>query len=468
MAGYKLLLLRKLDIILEPSLIARFGDLETGESERQVQPVIRLYLQNFCLGTYFHNTEKNAFFFEYRYPRFYLGGYFELPKESPYYPKDVIVEITAGINFSKTGQDSPVTVTGKMHPNFFVMMKLFITALMIVTFLAGIMAQNPAGEKKAGDSVSRAIPPEASGDQVRVDSFNLRLIPPSSGVSFYGNDLVFLSLSKDERRMSSSHLAFGTLQAYIAPVEDTVTGPHHEFSPFSSTVFSFPCDGLTFTPDGKTMYFTRLSKNDGKEKIYEADRYSTGKRVGWSWANAPLSFCKDTFRYSHPALSKDGGLLVFASDKAGPARGMDLYISRKKGNDWTSPVNAGTTVNTRGNEMFPFLDRDNNLYFSSDGFKGLGGYDIYVSRYNGEGWDQPENLGAKINTAGDDIAFTLDPRADTLGFYTVRQPMGRKSMQLYKVTTGSREPSALSAALIGAAEPAVPSATGLCCQCRCC
>ena len=101
MAGYKLLLLRKLDIILEPSLIARFGDLETGESERQVQPVIRLYLQNFCLGTYFHNPEKNAFFFEYRYPRFYLGGYFELPKESPYYPKDVIVEITAGINFSK-------------------------------------------------------------------------------------------------------------------------------------------------------------------------------------------------------------------------------------------------------------------------------------------------------------------------------------------------------------------------------
>ncbi len=336
------------------------------------------------------------------------------------------------------------------------MMKIMITALMIVTFLAGIMAQNPAGEMKASDSVSRAIPPEASGDQVRVDSFHLRLIPPSLGVRFYGNDLVFLSLSKDERRMSSSHLTFGTLQAYIAPVEDTVTGLHHEFSPFSSTVFSFPCDGLTFTPDGKTMYFTRLSKNDGKEKIYEADRYSTGKRVGWSWTNAPLSFCKDTFRYSHPALSKDGGLLVFASDKAGPARGMDLYISRKEGNDWTSPVNAGTTVNTRGNEMFPFLDRDNNLYFSSDGFKGLGGYDIYVSRYNGEGWDQPENLGAKINTAGDDIAFTLDPRADTLGFYTVRQPMGRKSMQLYKVTTGSREPSALSAALISAAEPASP------------
>ena len=99
--GYKFLIVRSLDILLEPSLISEFDSLTFKNAGKHFKPLIKLYLQNFCIGTYFHDKNKNAFFFQYKYPRFYLGGYFALPKESPYYPKDVIVEITAGITFSK-------------------------------------------------------------------------------------------------------------------------------------------------------------------------------------------------------------------------------------------------------------------------------------------------------------------------------------------------------------------------------
>ncbi len=100
LAGYKIQLSKSQDILLEPSVISIFDSLTFHEAGKQFRPVIKLYLQNFCMGTYFQDKEKNSFFFQYRYPRFYVGGFFALPKKSPYYSKDVIVEIMAGINFS--------------------------------------------------------------------------------------------------------------------------------------------------------------------------------------------------------------------------------------------------------------------------------------------------------------------------------------------------------------------------------
>lgn len=100
LTGYKFIIAKSLSIIFEPSLISRFDSFKLQKAVKNFKPVLKLYMQDFCIGTYFHDKDKNAFFFQYRYPRFHLGGYFALPKESPYYPKDVIVEITAGITFA--------------------------------------------------------------------------------------------------------------------------------------------------------------------------------------------------------------------------------------------------------------------------------------------------------------------------------------------------------------------------------
>ncbi len=99
--GYKFLLLRSLNIVLEPSIIVNVGDTIPQRITDNIHPVVKLYLMDFCFGTYFSDKSKTSFFFQYRYPRFYIGAYFQIPNKSAYYLKEPIIEITAGINISR-------------------------------------------------------------------------------------------------------------------------------------------------------------------------------------------------------------------------------------------------------------------------------------------------------------------------------------------------------------------------------
>ncbi len=292
--------------------------------------------------------------------------------------------------------------------------------------------------------------------KIDIDSFDLQIIPPSLGVSFYQGNVLFLSPSKNEQRMSPGHLSFGNIEAYFATIEDSVTGTHYKFSPLSTSPFSFPCDAVTFSNDGKMMYFTKISKSDGLEKIYEADSYSSASDSGgWSWGDQPLAFCTEGSRYTHPALSATGRFLIFASDRKQAGGDMDLYFTTLANGKWIEPESLGSKINTSHNEMFPFLDRENNLYYSSDGQPGFGGYDIFICHFNGKSWDGPENLSDRINTSADEVAFTIRNATDRVGFYTVRQKGETHHMQLYKITIeetkSSREATGLSAALFNLA-----------------
>jgi len=106
-AGYKILLSRSLNIILEPSVLinAYYSTFLINSSEPvfkkisdNFNPIIKLYVDNFCIGSYFLRNEKTLFFIQYRYPTFYAGAFCELPKKSPYFKKTPIVEFTIGIN----------------------------------------------------------------------------------------------------------------------------------------------------------------------------------------------------------------------------------------------------------------------------------------------------------------------------------------------------------------------------------
>lgn len=268
---------------------------------------------------------------------------------------------------------------------------------------------------------------------IEVDTFRLSIIPPSSGIQFYKNNIVFLSRSKYERKMTPDQISFGAVEAYYASVEDSVTGRHLIFSPVSS--FSYPCEAMTFSRDYNTVYFTKIPKRGRKEKIF------VGKLIPNSTNPTelvselqPLDFCKDNFNYSHPALSSDENMMIFASDRDGSLGGMDLFISRKVGEQWSPPENLGNEINTSGNEFYPFLDSDNNLFFSSDELPGYGGYDIFTCKFNGSGWDKPINLFAPINSGQDEIAFTINNTDGKSAFFTRRQRLGKAEMQLFRVT----------------------------------
>jgi len=183
------------------------------------------------------------------------------------------------------------------------------------------------------------------------------------------------------------------------------------------------------------MYFTRKDETEKHEKIYVSD-YSGGRNGKGSWTDAstPLDFCTGDFTYTHPALSADGSMMIFASDREGSSGGLDLFITRKEGEKWSSPRNLGKLINTKSDELYPFLDNSNNLYFSSKGHPGYGGYDIFVSKYNGKNWEEPVNLTKLINSPDDDIAFTMNRLNGKTGFYSSIDNVNKRYSQLYKIS----------------------------------
>jgi hypothetical protein len=317
-------------------------------------------------------------------------------------------------------------------------MKRFLE-IVIFSFVTMGLLTSVTTEKESGSIIHRNSLPEIKHDTtgfisfIKTDSFNLSIYPPSSGVQFYRDGIVFLASSKNEGKMLPTHISFGSNIAYYAIAEDSIVGKPMIFSPSSS--FTYPCEAVTFNSDFSTMYFTKLPKKGNKEKIFLAKNTSQSiNKPGWLPEKTPMDFCTDNSTYSHPSLSSDEKTMIFASDKEGSLGGMDLFITKKDGDKWSAPENLGSSINTPGNEFYPFLDSANNLYYSSDGLPGYGGYDIFTCRFNGESWEKPINMSKRINSENDDIAFTINKSDGKSAFYTTRQKSGEGGLQLFRVT----------------------------------
>lgn len=277
-----------------------------------------------------------------------------------------------------------------------------------------------------------------SGYWINIDTFDLTVIPPSSGVQFYRDGIIYLSSSKYEGRMPFNHASFGNKSAHYASIRINTLENPRIFS--SAEQFIYPCEAITFTNDYKIMYYTKISEKEGAEKIFRAKNNSESE---WIFEKKALDFCTGESIYSHPALSSDGKLMIFASNRKGSKGGMDLFFSKEKDGDWSEPINLGSFVNSTANELYPFLDSENNLFFSTDGIEGFGGYDIYICKYNGNTWENPINLSSYINTKHDDVAFTIDRRKGKTGFYTIKQKDARKSNILCKIEMNISIPDTL-------------------------
>ena len=137
--------------------------------------------------------------------------------------------------------------------------------LTLVLLSSGINGKNIVS--RSADPVQTAFKDTSGLNRtIRVDSFMLPILPPSSGVQFYKDKIVFLSKAKNERKMSPDHISFGAVEAYYAAVLDSVEGSHLIFSPGSS--FTYPCEAMTFTRDYDTIYFSKSDPKTRKEKIF--------------------------------------------------------------------------------------------------------------------------------------------------------------------------------------------------------
>ena len=172
---------------------------------------------------------------------------------------------------------------------------------------------------------------------------------------------------------------------------------------------------VTISKDGNTMYFTSDSFREnsfekdkanklklGRNNLFKAT-YENGK---WG-AITSLPFNSSDYSTGNPSLSKDGKTLYFSSNMPESIGGVDIWkVAVSENGSFGTPENLGKTINTEGNESFPFITDENVLYFSSDAKQGLGGLDVY--KIDLKAGTEAKNVGKPVNSDKDDFSFSFD------------------------------------------------------------
>lgn len=190
----------------------------------------------------------------------------------------------------------------------------------------------------------------------------------------------------------------------------------------------------TLTIDNNDLYYTVCTR-DPQTKYLNCDLYHSHFAKGY-WSNIESLGDhingKDSWE-SQPSVTSSGDRIYFASNRPGGLGGYDIYkINKLEDGTWSDPINVGAPVNTAGNEKSPFIHTDSQtLYFSSEGHKGLGGYDIFFCRQNEEGeWQNPVNIGYPINSFDDDLGFFVSTDGQ-FGYYASNRLDENNKWNLY-------------------------------------
>lgn len=273
--------------------------------------------------------------------------------------------------------------------------------------------------------------------------FIVPMVQPSRGIQLYKDGIIFLSNTKMEKRMPPGFVSFGKGSCFLGIPGDSSLAAVTKCS-ISGTGLFLP-EGMSFCNNPGLALVTQINESSGKPAIYKASLSTTDTgNLNIIPESVPISFTNDSFIMAYPAMSFDGKMVIFSADGPSSAGGMDLYLSRYGTEGWSKPVNLGPIINTRGDETFPFLDTENNLFFSSNGLPGKGGFDVFVCRYINSGWEKPVNLGTLINTAQNELFFRLRKNRkqaffscitatsqDVLDIYSVKLQPGSSSTDLF-------------------------------------
>jgi outer membrane protein OmpA-like peptidoglycan-associated protein/tetratricopeptide (TPR) repeat protein len=253
----------------------------------------------------------------------------------------------------------------------------------------------------------------------------------------YDSKLVFVSEQKPDMINYEQYDFNGTpyLNVFFTELKNDV--PSSEKHTFSKKINTEYHDGpVCFNKEQNQLFFTRVNYVEKKKKdfVNRAKLYISNKSGKSSWSKPqPFSYNSDDYSVAHPSLSDDGNTLFFSSDMPGTYGGMDIWLCKKnKDGGWDKPVNLGPDVNTTGNEEFPYIRKDDMLYFSSDALPGFGGMDIFSAKQIAGKWILNRNEGLGINSFADDfgIYFTDNNK----GYLSSNRDGSVGSDDIYKFT----------------------------------
>ncbi len=241
--------------------------------------------------------------------------------------------------------------------------------------------------------------------------------------------LVFFTSSRDEATGKNEHGATGQNFTDIFESRLDKKGKWSIPIPVDGINTEFEEGTPSFTSDYREVYFTRCTA--GKRENKGCQIFSSRiEGDGWSEPEK-LEIIEDSLVAAHPSISPDGLELYFVSDLAEGFGGKDIYVVRRETENsaWSRPQNLGADINTRGDELFPFVRSDGSLYFASDGHIGMGGLDIYKAEPQLDGGWIVSNLRYPINTFADDFAITFKGDEEMGLFSSTRK--GRGNDELY-------------------------------------
>jgi hypothetical protein len=167
-------------------------------------------------------------------------------------------------------------------------------------------------------------------------------------------------------------------------------------------------------------------KKPNRLLLYTAE-YDEEKEI-WKGIT-PMPFNNNSYSVGHPAISEDGKNIFFVSDMNGGKGGTDIYFSRNVNGVWSTPANMGAKINTTGNEKYPHINKDNVLFFSSDGRYGLGGLDMYYVDLDFKD-SIVMNMGFPVNSSLDDFGFNYD-EVNKTGYFSSNRKSDGKQDDLY-------------------------------------
>ena len=258
------------------------------------------------------------------------------------------------------------------------------------------------------------------------------------GATQYQNQLVFASARGGGKKYMWNEQPY--LDLFSADKQED--GSYSNVTAFNDQVNTkFHESTASFTPDDQVMYFTR---NNYYNKKYKKSEDGTNRLKIFKasledgkWTNIEsIPFNSDEYSVAHPTINLKGTKMYFASDMTGTLGKSDIFeVDINPDGTLGEPVNLGPSVNTEGHETFPFINSEGDLFFSSNGFAGLGGLDVFVIREFEKKRELNqqlilENIGRPINSPLDDFGY-YENVATKEGFFTSNRDGGKGDDDIY-------------------------------------
>ncbi|GEC79949.1 OmpA family protein [Flavobacterium aquatile] len=288
---------------------------------------------------------------------------------------------------------------------------------------------------KYNDSLSKTKPLYA------LKNLDINTNKSEFGTAFYGTQIIFAS-TKDTTKLTTNLYKWNNqpfLNLYVGERNVNDGNIYNDNLFLKNVMTKYHEATATFSADLKTIYYTtnivvnkKLTLDESRTNNFHIikGQIEEGKLV------KPESVFFNSKNYSngHPSLSEDGRWLFFASDMPGGFGETDLYVVQiAEDGTMGTPQNLGPTINTLGNELFPYF-KNGILYFSSDGHYGWGDLDVYQSTFLGKmKFTTPKNLGSPINSNKDDFAYIVDS-TDTFGYVSSNRALGKGDDDIYYFT----------------------------------